>query len=308
MGKGKDSSMIKMIFHTDLDNTLIYSYKHDIGKEKTNVELYQGREISFVSAETKRLLEKLTTETSKGELLIVPTTTRTREQYERIHLGIGDIPYALVCNGGVLLHHGKEVDSWYRESLRLVEPSRRELEKGFRLLEQDSRRSFETRFIRELFVFTKCEQPEAVVWELREQLDNSLVDVFCNGVKIYILPKHLDKGTAVERFRDYMEKEAAAGKRTHEIPTVSAAGDCRKKFLTEPDGVKRKCEDPIVFAAGDSEFDVPMVLAADRGAVPESLGERFHLPKKIQRIKDDTLFSEGLLAFLSALVHGTRDA
>ena len=39
-------------FHTDLDNTLIYSYKHDIGPQKRNVELYQGREISYITEET----------------------------------------------------------------------------------------------------------------------------------------------------------------------------------------------------------------------------------------------------------------
>ena len=38
------------IFFTDLDNTLIYSYRRDIGRDKVCVELYQGREISFVTA------------------------------------------------------------------------------------------------------------------------------------------------------------------------------------------------------------------------------------------------------------------
>ena len=37
---------------TDLDNTLIYSYKHELGNEKRNVELYQGREISFITEKT----------------------------------------------------------------------------------------------------------------------------------------------------------------------------------------------------------------------------------------------------------------
>ena len=37
------------IFFTDLDNTLIYSYKRDIGDAKRCVEVYQGREISFMT-------------------------------------------------------------------------------------------------------------------------------------------------------------------------------------------------------------------------------------------------------------------
>ena len=53
-------------FHTDLDNTLIYSYKHDIGPRKRNVELYQGREISYITEETYHLLQLV-----KNEMLIV---------------------------------------------------------------------------------------------------------------------------------------------------------------------------------------------------------------------------------------------
>ena len=93
------------IVHTDLDNTLIYSYKHEIGGPKTCVEIYQGREISFMTETSHRLLGQLC---SKPGVLVVPTTTRTLEQYQRIDLGIGVPEYALVCNGGVLLHQGKE--------------------------------------------------------------------------------------------------------------------------------------------------------------------------------------------------------
>lgn len=45
------------IVHTDLDNTLIYSYKHEIGGPKTCVEIYQGREISFMTETSHRLPE-----------------------------------------------------------------------------------------------------------------------------------------------------------------------------------------------------------------------------------------------------------
>ncbi|RKW51901.1 MAG: sucrose-6-phosphate hydrolase, partial [Lachnospiraceae bacterium] len=82
------------ILCTDLDNTIIYSYKHDIGNEKMNVELYKEREISFISNHTFELLKKV-----KEEFLVIPTSTRTKEQYDRIDLKIGTFKYALVCNG-----------------------------------------------------------------------------------------------------------------------------------------------------------------------------------------------------------------
>ena len=47
------------IFCMDLDNTIIYSYKHDIGNEKINVEIYQDREISFITKKTQELLLKI---------------------------------------------------------------------------------------------------------------------------------------------------------------------------------------------------------------------------------------------------------
>ena len=63
-----------VVFCTDLDNTIIYSYKHDIGDRKRNVELYQGREISFITDKTYDLLREI-----KNNIIIIPTSTRTKE-------------------------------------------------------------------------------------------------------------------------------------------------------------------------------------------------------------------------------------
>lgn len=40
---------MKDAFISDLDNTLIYSYKKNIGGDTINVEVYEGREISFMT-------------------------------------------------------------------------------------------------------------------------------------------------------------------------------------------------------------------------------------------------------------------
>jgi len=214
------------ILCTDLDNTIIYSYKHDIGNEKMNVEIYKEREISFISNHTYELLKKV-----NEEFLIIPTSTRTIEQYERIDLKIGTFKYALVCNGSVLLVDGKKDKDWYEESLRLAKPSNLEVKKALEYLENDKRRTFELRHIEDLFVFTKCYKSETVVNELREYLDKSLVNVFNNKEKVYVLPTSLSKGKAIERLRKYLKAE-------------------------------------FIIAAGDSEFDISMVEAADVGLVP----------------------------------------
>jgi len=242
------------ILCTDLDNTIIYSYKHDIGNEKMNVELYKEREISFISNHTFELLKKV-----KEEFLVIPTSTRTIEQYERINLKIGTFKYALVCNGSVLLVDGKKDKDWYEESLRLAKPSNLEVKKALEYLENDKRRTFELRYIEDLFVFTKCYKSETVVNELREYLDKNLVNVFNNKEKVYVLPTSLSKGKAIERLRKYLKAE-------------------------------------FIIAAGDSEFDISMVEAADVGLVPYGFKSEFNIKSDIYEMGKEGLFSEQLLS------------
>lgn len=241
------------ILCTDLDNTIIYSYKHDIGNEKMNVELYKEREISFITKQTFELLKKV-----KEEFLVIPTSTRTIEQYERINLKIGTFKYALVCNGSVLLVDGKKDKDWYEESLRLAKPSNLEVKKALEYLENDKRRTFELRYIEDLFVFTKCDKSETVVNELRKHLDKSLVNVFNNKEKVYVLPTLLSKGKAIERLKKYLKVE-------------------------------------FIIAAGDSEFDISMVEAADVGLVPYGFKSEFNIKSDICEMGKEGLFSEQLL-------------
>lgn len=242
-----------LVFHSDLDNTLIYSCKHDIGTDKICVEVYQGREISYMTEKSRHLLKKI-----YDRVVFVPTTTRTIEQYSRIDLGIGTPEYALVCNGGVLLVHGAEDMAWYEESRRLVADCRSELETAEKILKTDTNVNFEIRNIRELFLFTRSKNPGSTVKVLQQHLDLSLVDVFCNGVKVYVVPKKLSKGTAVNRFR-------------------------------------RLTQASQVISAGDSEFDISMLEEADLGFAPQELVDKYRISEKIIAIGPKKLFSDELL-------------
>ncbi|MCI8265997.1 MAG: HAD hydrolase family protein [Lachnospiraceae bacterium] len=252
-----------VLFHTDLDNTMIYSYKHEIGADKRCAEVYHGREISYITKETYRLLQQI--KAKEEQLVMVPTTTRTTEQYQRIHLGIGDLPYALVCNGGVLLAGGREDENWYRGSLERIRDSRETLHQALELLDKESRRSFELRFIRELFVFTKCQEPEAVVCDLKRKLDLNVVEVFRNGEKVYVLPKALSKGSALQRFKEYF----------------GAA---------------------YTIAAGDSEFDCSMLEAADLGIVAPALAQNYSFQGNVVCPSGKKIFAEAVLALVLARV------
>lgn len=250
-----------LVFNTDLDNTIIYSYKHDIGNDKINVELYEGREISFITEKTKRLLKEV-----NEKVLFVPTTTRTVEQYQRIDLGIGVPKYALTCNGGVLLRDGKRDEVWYKKSLDLVKDCEKESRKAIAYLEIDENRTLDVRFIENLFVYTKSSEPEKTIGFLRENLNTDIVDVFNNGVKVYVVPKKLSKGMAIKRFR--------------------------KLF-----------DDALCMAAGDSEFDISMLNEADHAIAPQKLTdicERIgrKLNENVVIADENNIFSERVLEFV----------
>ncbi len=246
------------VFFSDLDNTMIYSYRHEIGKEKICVEHYQGREVSFITKRTQELLEQ-----AREQMLFIPVTTRTQEQYDRIDLGIGIPEYALVCNGGVLLVEGREDRGWYETSLASIMDCQEELRKAQHLMESDENRSFEVRNIRSLFLFTKSREPEKSVEYLAQKLDTGRVEVFQNGIKVYVVPKKLDKGTAIRRFLEAYGKE--------------------------------KGKDIFVMAAGDSIFDIPMLQCADLGIAPKALEDSGMLPKEILVLRGGRVFSEAVL-------------
>jgi len=240
------------VLHIDLDNTLIYSYKHDIGNTRINVEIYQGREISFLTENTYDNLRKI-----KENILIVPTSTRSIEQYNRINLRIGNLPYALVCNGGILLVNGEKEPSWYQTSLEIIQESLPALNTARHFLEKDMRRKFELRFIEELFLFTKCNEPESVINELKEITDPCTTDVFHNNEKVYVVPKNLSKGKAVERFREYIKADK-------------------------------------VIAAGDSGFDISMLRAADIGIAPHGFRQEFSIDFQLEEMPGNGIFSDEL--------------
>ncbi len=245
-----------VLFVSDLDNTLIYSYKREIGKKKICVELYEGKEISFMTENSYRLLKEI-----REQVCFIPITTRSIEQYQRIFLERGNFSdYALVCNGGILLVKNEIEKKWYKDSLKMIAGCQEELEKGERLLERDRFRKFEIRKISDLFLFTKSSKPDDTMVYLKRELEEKLVDVCNNGEKIYIVPKNLNKGMALER-------------------------------------IKEKIKADYVMAAGDSDFDVSMLKKADVCFIPKDLKEKVR-GEGTEVIQKDGIFSDMILEYI----------
>lgn len=84
----------------DLDRTLIYSDRSFGGEsvERTCVEIYNGSPVSFMTIDAVAALRALA-----ARNVVVPATTRTIAQYQRVQLPGGPFRYAVTSNGGNIL-------------------------------------------------------------------------------------------------------------------------------------------------------------------------------------------------------------
>jgi hydroxymethylpyrimidine pyrophosphatase-like HAD family hydrolase len=256
------------LFASDLDNTLIYSYGRNIGSNKIVVEQKDGFDLSFMTEKSFELLWKI-----NKLATFVPITTRSIEQYNRIIFSTQNLyRFALVCNGGILLDRGKCDKQWYKETLSDIEESFDEIEKGKELLRADKNINYEIKNVDNLFVFTKSGNAIDTLYTLRNNLDKSLVDVYNNREKVYIIPNNLSKGKGLLRL---------------------------KKFLGAD----------TVICAGDSEMDLSMLAYADISILPEDLFYNYRsvFQGKTYVIQKDKIFSDEMLEKVSVILQLVRD-
>lgn len=105
---------MKLLFASDLDQTLIYS-RRSMGSEIDDaqlkeVERLEGQPQSFMTEKSQAALWNL-----DDAAFFLPVTTRTQAQYERV-TGIyqGEKPpkFAVTSNGAVILEDGEPVQEW----------------------------------------------------------------------------------------------------------------------------------------------------------------------------------------------------
>ncbi len=105
--------MTRALIATDLDRTMIYSRGafggHTDPAELLCVEYLDGAPLSYVTGTAATLLGDLA-----AACPVVPTTTRTPEQFRRIDLPGGPWHHAITSNGGVILVDGEPDPAWRR--------------------------------------------------------------------------------------------------------------------------------------------------------------------------------------------------
>lgn len=182
-------------FFTDLDNTLIFSHRHNITKEFRLIELLRGKEQAFITKYTYSFLKNATW------LEVIPITTRTQLQYSRLDFLQKelDCSLALVGNGAILLEHGKSNQQWYEESLSICENAIPEVERLAELLENLVEKNHvhgEYPF----FIYASSDNIGPIYDILKKEVKIETIELMVDRKKIFCIPKVLTKGNAIKRF------------------------------------------------------------------------------------------------------------
>lgn len=211
--------MRNVLFACDLDNTLLYSYKHRKA-EDVCVEMVCGKEQGFMTPRAAELLRAV-----KALADIVPVTTRSIEQYHRICWPPGCTPeYAVVANGAVLLKNGEVEGAWRKASEPFIAPYMKELQS---LLPEFSNeeRFLRRRIVNDAYLFVCCGSgagPADFVHTYKRRSDLNIVST---GKKVYFFPPGINKGNALRRLKELMHPSVtiAAGDSIIDAPMLNEA-------------------------------------------------------------------------------------
>ena len=193
-----------MLFLSDLDRTLIFSYKR-LTEDNICVEEKEGKKLSYMTPRSAELLCHIA---EKAEF--IPVTTRSIEQYERIKFPCGRPCFAVCDNGGNLLVNGVPDPLWRRLAEEHITPAMAEMERIKSFWESLEEVYFEVRLVDGTFIFTKSHTPIETLRLTVRQLCPKETELFDNGDKIYAVPKGINKGTAAKWLRKRMGGEIIA--------------------------------------------------------------------------------------------------
>ena len=205
-----------MLVFSDLDRSIIYSNKFlNTDVDYSNIEVFEGREISFVSKLTIDMIKQIQ---KRG--LFIPATTRTLNQFNRIEFskfGI-NFPWVITSNGGVILRNGEVLESW-KVKLKEVLSKSKSIDEVVESFEKykDCPGILKFRKAEELFFYLVVDLEVFkinMLQEFTDTLDTIGWKVFVSGRKIYFLPSGLTKENAVK----YLAKEVG-------IETFYSIGD-----------------------------------------------------------------------------------
>ncbi|QMU75646.1 HAD family hydrolase [Streptacidiphilus sp. PB12-B1b] len=232
----------RFLVGSDLDRTLIYSPRalaldmaDELAPRLLTVEVHHGRPLSFMTEHCAELLVRLIAAAE-----FVPVTTRTRSQYQRVHLP-GPVPgwaprYAICANGGHLLVDGVTDQDWHAQIQATLAQNCAPLDEIVHhlALAADPEWTLKRRVAEDLFAYLVVEReqlPAGWIEELTGWAAERGYTLSLQGRKVYLVPQPLTKSTALAE-------------------------------------VERRTGASTVLTAGDSLLDAELLLAADGGYRP----------------------------------------
>lgn len=236
-----------MIFASDLDRTLIYSKKliKDFDENIVLVERYNGKDLSFMKKAVIETLKKM-----KKNIMFIPVTTRTLEQYNRIFM-ISDYikpKYAVVSNGGNILINGKIDENWRK------------------IIKQKLENIMHYKFVKKRFLRSFKD----VSWINKIVLRDNLF------FSIHFNDKNEINKEDMALFKNWAEENdwrvSLQEKKLYIIPSIVNKWDA-VLYIKEREKRKR------VISAGDSALDYPILINAEI-SMCASHGELFNMIKE----------------------------
>lgn len=211
--------MQRIVFASDLDNTLLFSRKYALETDLC-VEYLEGKPQGYLTQDTPRYLEQI-----MQRALFVPVTSRSVEQYRRIQFPDSCRPrYAVTANGGILLVDGEIDRQWQQESLKAVLPWKDALEQILQaLIRQPLARH--CRIVDEMFAFAACDAPQSAL-ALKEALCRTTpLQTEVTGRKVYFFPPPINKGLVIPKLRSRFQADRiiCAGDSSIDVPMLREA-------------------------------------------------------------------------------------
>lgn len=175
---------------SDLDNTLIYSYRTSFVQEKVLVEYLRGKEQSYMTQKTYDFM-------CGNYIQFVPVTTRSIEQYKRLFVFGKEIKveYALVCNGAILLKDGIVDEEWLCKTRVIANAGIRTLVKI-----QNELSEYSISNVEGVMLYFKADDPKKLTQLLRDKYANESVYIGFDKRKVYVVPAGISKGNAIKRY------------------------------------------------------------------------------------------------------------
>lgn len=210
--------MKRILFASDIDNTLIHSFRH-MQEGEVCIELLRGKDQGFMSRRVYELLPKLC-----EKVEFVPITTRSVEQFERIAFPEGCFYRAVTTNGAILLENGTSNGQW-REAKKVyadkvmphLQALKRELDgcEGLNVC----------RIVDDMYLYISVEERSRAGEFYERYADDEAVDVELSGRKIYFLPHEINKGSALRKLKKDGKYDLviAAGDSTIDISMLDEA-------------------------------------------------------------------------------------